>query len=301
MNKFTLNLSVIALVVSQAACAEDQPKVADAAATGMGTPTTELETGELHKKAAENAAEKLESMADDAAKPAVTEADDASTNDPLQQFAETLRTEIPHMPIDSISATPIAGVYEVVTEGQIYYIDQSVNILFTGNMINLETQENLTETRLGTLHMDLLASMDEKDMLIYEPEEASDRSITVFTDISCHYCRLLHQDIDTLLEAGVRVRYLMFPRAGLNSDGHKALESVWCADDPQSAMTVAKAGGQIQEMSCSNPIESHMQVAQEVGLRGTPLIYLDTGERVHGYREAAVLAKMVNDGTPYAQ
>jgi len=288
MNKFALKLSVLAIVFAQTACADDTPKE-------PATPVAKTEAGELLDTATDSAA-KLEAVtaaANDTVQP--------STEELTAQFTKRLAEEIPNMPIDSIDATPIAGVYEVVTEGQIYYIDQNAGFLFTGNLIDLETEENLTENRLGTIHMDLLASMDEKEMLIYEPEEPSDRSITVFTDISCGYCRLLHEQIDTLLDAGVRVRYLMFPRAGLDSDGYRALESVWCADDPQKAMTVAKAGGQIEEKSCANPIEDHVQVAQAVGLRGTPLIYLDTGERVHGYREAKILANMVNDGTPYAK
>ena len=123
-------------------------------------------------------------------------------------------------------------------------------------------------------------------MLIYEPEGPSERSITVFTDISCGYCRRLHEDIDALLDEGVRVRYLLFPRAGLGSQGHKDLESVWCAEDPQAAMTAAKAGARITPATCENPIESHIALAEQVGLRGTPLIYLDTGRARAGLPRA---------------
>lgn len=135
-------------------------------------------------------------------------------------------------------------------------------------------------------------------MLIYEPAEPSTRSITVFTDISCGYCRRLHAELDTLLEEGVRVRYLMFPRAGIGSQGHKDLESVWCADNPQEAMTNAKAGGKIVAKSCPNPIEEHVALAERLGLRGTPLIYTDGGEKIPGYREASALVAMVNASEP---
>jgi len=80
----------------------------------------------------------------------------------------------------------------------------------------------------------------------------------------------------------VRVRYLLFPRAGLDSQAHKDLESVWCADNPQEAMTVAKSGGSVEAKSCENPIELHVTLAEQIGLRGTPLIYLDNGERIPG-------------------
>ena len=302
MNKLALKVSVLALIIVQAACADESDPsaavqkavVTDAGPdTGVSMPTTEMETNVLVKKAADNA-EATAAAASDAT--AQTSEDEA-----ISRLRAQIEKTIPGMPIKSVKATPVDGVYELVSEGQIYYINKDANFLLTGNMIDLETEQNLTELRLGGLHMDLLADIEESNMLIYEPEEPSDRSITIFTDISCGYCRLLHEQIDTLLDAGVRVRYLMFPRAGLGSPGHQALESVWCADNPQSAMTVAKAGGQVDELSCDNPIEKHVEVAQQVGLRGTPLIYLDTGERVHGYREAAILAKMVQDGTPYSE
>ena len=302
ISKSALKVSVLALIIAQSACADAadtsttvQKAVADtqsvtnvaAADTGVSMPASEMETGVLTKKAVDNA---------EAAAAAVTSEDETIT-----QLRAEIEKTIPGMLIKSVRATPVDGVFELVSEGQIYYIDKDASFLLTGNMIDLETEQNLTELRLGGLHMDLLADIDESNMLIYEPEEPSDRWITVFTDISCGYCRLLHEQIDTLLDAGVRVRYLMFPRAGLGSPGHQALESVWCSDNPQNAMTVAKAGGQIDELSCDNPIEQHVDVAQQVGLRGTPLIYLDTGERVHGYREAAILAQMVQDGKPYSE
>jgi len=93
--------------------------------------------------------------------------------------------------------------------------------------------------------MSLLQDMGEDNMLVYEPDEPTGRSITVFTDISCGFCRRLHADIDQLLDEGVAVRYLLFPRAGLGSSGHQALEDVWCNENPQEAMTVAKAGGRV--------------------------------------------------------
>ena len=63
-------------------------------------------------------------------------------------------------------------------------------------------------------------------------------------------------------------------------------------------MTNAKAGGKIVEKSCDNPIKSHVELAERLGLRGTPLIYTDSGVKVPGYREAAILAGMVNDSKP---
>lgn len=234
----------------------------------------------------------------------VTETIDAEPANPdvsdetLGNIRERLTELLPGIRLGEISPTQIPGLYELITDGQIYYVDESAQFLVDGNLIQLSNRANLTDARLGGIHLSLIKEVGEENMLIYEPEKKSTRSITVFTDISCGYCRRLHAELDTLLEQGVRVRYLLFPRAGLGSQGHKDLESVWCADDPQEAMTIAKAGGEIVAKTCENPIEQHVALAERVGLRGTPLIYTDSGEKVPGYREAAALASMVNTTEP---
>jgi thiol:disulfide interchange protein DsbC len=216
----------------------------------------------------------------------------------IDEIGERVTARLPGFVISSLTETELPALYELVSDGRIYYIDESAEYLIDGNLIRLEDRINVTDSRLGSIHMGLIDGLNEKNMLVYEPEQPSNRSITVFTDISCGYCRRLHAELDTLLEEGIRVRYLMFPRAGLGSQGHKDLESVWCADNPQEAMTNAKAGGRIEAKTCANPIEEHIALAERLGLRGTPLIYTDSGEKIPGYREASALAHMIENSEP---
>jgi len=219
----------------------------------------------------------------------------------LAEVRENAQKHLGDFEITELSESPIPGLYELVSGGTIFYVDAQGKYLIEGDMIDLEQRISLTEQKLGKLHISMIAGMEDDEMLVYQPAKPTGRAITVFTDISCGYCRRLHAEIDTLLEAGIAVRYLMFPRAGLDTPASQALESVWCADDPQAAMTTAKAGGQVPTKSCSNPIEAHVELAQQVGLRGTPLIYLDTGERIPGYRDATSIVQQVSSGEPYVQ
>lgn len=213
---------------------------------------------------------------------------------------ENVREHLGNFEITSVSESLIPGLYELVSGGTILYVNQGGNLLIEGDMIDLENRTNLTEQRKGKLHMGMISQLSESDVLVYEPEEPTGRSITVFTDISCGYCQRLHQELDTYLDAGVAVRYLMFPRAGLQTPAANALESVWCNEDPQAAMTTAKSGGRVPPKSCDNPMEQHVALAQQVGLRGTPLIYLDTGDRIPGYRDAATVVDMVLSNEKWA-
>ena len=224
---------------------------------------------------------------------------DAAVVPDLDALRARIEANLPGMRAASVDATPVPGLFEAVIDGQIYYVDESGDYLFDGSLVHLATRENLTEARLGTLHMAALTGVGAANMLSYAPVEPSGRSITIFTDISCGYCRKLHADLDVLLDAGIAVNYLLFPRAGLGSEGDAALESVWCNADPQAAMTAAKGGASVPEATCDNPIEQHVALARQVGLRGTPLIYTDAGERIPGYREPAAIVDMIESSEPW--
>ena len=127
----------------------------------------------------------------------------ADGNVSIDELRERIAESLPGLVPTSVAETPIAGLFELVVDGQIYYVNESADYLLDGSLIELQTRTNVTEGRLGGIQSSLIEEMGEENMLIYEPEEASDRSITVFTDISCGYCRRLHEDIDALLELGL--------------------------------------------------------------------------------------------------
>ena len=226
----------------------------------------------------------------------------AADDDDFAELRKALAERLPDIKVTSINETPLEGIYELISSGQIYYLSGDGRFVIEGELIDLEARKNLTTERLGSLHLALINDMDEAEMLVYKGESDDpskpNRSITVFTDVSCGYCRKLHTELDTFIESGVDVRYLLFPRAGLGTPAAQALESVWCADDPQGAMTIAKSGGKVAEKTCENPIENHMAVAEQIGLRGTPLIYLDNGVRIPGYRSANELVDILNASEP---
>jgi len=135
-------------------------------------------------------------------------------------------------------------------------------------------------------------------MIIFLPKK-TEYTLTVFTDTNCGYCRKLHQDVPELNRLGVKVRYLLFPRdddGSLTSPGYLELQSVWCADNQQEAITTAKAGGQIPQKQCANPIRKHIAVARALGLQGTPLLVTGKGTLLNGYRPVAGLMEELKSG-----
>lgn len=213
---------------------------------------------------------------------------------PEEQLRESMARLAPDMEITAISESVMPGVYELVSGAQVFYLTPDGKYMLEGSIIDLEGRIDISEQRRGSLQMSLINQVPEDQMLVFNNEAGdAERSITVFTDTDCGYCQKLHQEIDAITDANIRVRYLLFPRAGIESASSVELQSVWCADDQQQAMTVAKTGGQVPPATCENPIESHMAIARQVGLRGTPLIYLDNGTKIPGYQPAAQLIQQI--------
>jgi thiol:disulfide interchange protein DsbC len=215
---------------------------------------------------------------------------------PEQTIRAALEKAAPGVKISLITPAPIAGLYEVMVGTELMYITEDGRYFVTGHIVDLKTRDDLTEPRLAQLRKHRLEQLDDSQMVIFGPADAK-HTVTVFTDIECGYCRKLHSQIAEYNQAGIRVRYVFFPRAGKGSAAYDEAVSVWCAGDAaarQEAMTAAKAGKPIPAKTCDNPIDAHMALGADLGLRGTPAIVTATGEMIPGYVEPKRLAAELN-------
>lgn len=215
--------------------------------------------------------------------------------DDLGALKARLQANIENMPIESISKTPMPGLYEIQSGLNFAYVSLDGRYLIEGDLNDMFSGRQLTEDRRKTQRSVMLAGIPEDQSILYAPEkDPAKYTVTVFTDIDCGYCRLLHKSIKEYNDAGIAVKYLFFPRSGPNTESFHKAEAVWCAEDRQAALTQAKVGGGYEgARSCSNPVMSHLQMAADLGIRGTPAIILPNGAHVPGYRPPAELVKIL--------
>lgn len=128
------------------------------------------------------------------------------------------------------------------------------------------------------------------DMIIYAPK-APKAVVTVFTDLDCGYCRKLHGEIPQLMELGIELRYLAFPRHGIGSASYRKMGSVWCSKNRQSAMSKAMYGEAIPHQDCAHSLTAQYNLARELGISGTPTLIFADGTLWGGYLSAEKLAK----------
>ena len=101
--------------------------------------------------------------------------------------------------------------------------------------------------------------------------------------MDCGFCRSLHSDIERLLQSGIEVRYLAFPRGGEASESFDKMVSVWCSDDRQRAITQAKRGQNLPMRDCESPVLAHYRLGVLLGISGTPAIITSDGDLIAGY------------------
>ncbi|MEJ2393247.1 MAG: DsbC family protein [Candidatus Thiodiazotropha sp.] len=215
-------------------------------------------------------------------------------NAEIEQVRQAMSKLLSGHQASSINPSPIPGLYEVLVGAEIYYVSADGKYLFTGKLYDVDKREDLTTPKLAKVKAEMIEKVGEENMVIFAPEKY-DHTVTVFTDIDCGYCRKLHSEIQQYNDRGIRVRYLMFPRAGIGSPSYDKAVNVLCADDRNEAMTLAKAGKDIEHKQCENPVAKEYALGQKLGVTGTPAIFLENGELVPGYVPADRMAAMLKE------
>jgi thiol:disulfide interchange protein DsbC len=193
---------------------------------------------------------------------------------------------------NKVNKTPIEGLLEVTTNRGVFYTSADGAYFMQGRLFDMDNgMVNLTDKAMSSMRLEGMEQF--KDSMIVFPAEEEKHQITVFTDTTCGYCRKLHAQIDEYNDLGITVRYMAFPRGGVNSRSFDDIKSVWCAKDQRDAMTKAKNSGQIPEANCNAPIAQHYNLGQAVGVTGTPAIMLEDGQMIPGYKPPQALFKML--------
>jgi thiol:disulfide interchange protein DsbC len=209
----------------------------------------------------------------------------------VAEVRKLISARFPEIRPEQISASPVAGLYEVRIGSKITYVSADGRHMVQGEIFDLDSERNLTEGRLEGVRKDVLTGVSESGMVIFAPAKYQ-HTVTVFTDVDCGYCRKLHRQMAEYNARGIRVRYMYFPRSGPGTESWLKSEQVACAKDPRSAMTKSKLGEVLKDKACKpNPVAEHYNVGREFGLQGTPAIVLESGELIGGYLEPDELAK----------
>jgi len=224
--------------------------------------------------------------------------------EPTQQETEIIKVKegtnkiLKSGDISSVTPTKISGLYEVMVGPQLFYVSADGKYLLSGKLFDIDNRDDLTTPKISQAKAQAIEAVGDENMVIFAPEKYQ-HTVTVFTDIDCGYCQKLHSEIDDYNKLGIRVRYLMYPRAGIGSDSYDKAVTVMCADDRKDAVTRSKAGEKLEKKECDNPVKDHFELGQSLGVSGTPAVFLESGDMLPGYIPAKRMKKIIDDMKEY--
>lgn len=208
-----------------------------------------------------------------------------------QKLTETLSVNVLN-----VEPAPIKGLYQAITDRGIIYTTTDGSKLIHGTIYDLSNgMENLTEAALASPRREMIKKYQDK-MIVFKAKHEK-HVVTVFTDITCGYCRKLHNEMAEYNDLGITVRYLAFPRQGVPSDNASNMRSIWCAKDPRKAMNDAQNGKSIASANssvCDPDINGQYQLGSTLGVNGTPAIVLENGSLIPGYQPPQNLLKLLD-------
>jgi thiol:disulfide interchange protein DsbC len=211
----------------------------------------------------------------------------------LQALRDSVAERFPEINPEEVFESPLAGWYTIRKGAIVAYISADGRYLLQGDVIDLQHNTNLSEASRNDARVAMMTAVSDEELIVFSPDEV-EHTVSVFTDIDCTFCRRLHAQIDQYMEQGIEVRYFLYPRNGPTSPSWAKAENVWCANDRNEALTLAKLDKEFPTRTCDASIVStHYAIGQDVGLRGTPAIVLDNGTLFSGYMPAEQLKQAI--------
>lgn len=191
-----------------------------------------------------------------------------------------------------VKPSPVAGLQTVFTDNGVLYVTDDGKYVLQGPMFDVSGKlpVNVTNQLLNKQLQQL-----EPEMIVYKaPKEKY--VITVFTDITCGYCRKMHSQIDEYNKLGITIRYLAFPRQGVNSQAGKDMKSIWCVAPAgrKKAFDAAMKGDDISPVSCNIDLKKHYDLGVQLGVQGTPAVMLSDGMLLPGYQGPKEMLALLN-------
>jgi thiol:disulfide interchange protein DsbC len=180
---------------------------------------------------------------------------------------------------DSVTRTPF-GLWEIVIGTEVFYVDQDVNYVFLGRVIDAKTRDDLTAKK-----RDDLLRVDFKtlplDQAVKTVRGDGSRTLVTFEDPNCGFCKKLHRDLAGL--KNVTIYTFLYPI--LSQDSFEKSRGVWCAKDRAKAWDELMASGNAPPApaaDCKHPLQQTLDLGRKLDVSGTPTLIFTDGRRMPG-------------------
>jgi thiol:disulfide interchange protein DsbC len=211
---------------------------------------------------------------------ALADSDDVPA-DVAARIRATLKERIPELHIEGIHKSPVAGLYELNTGGELLYVNDTATLIFAGRAIDTKTRHDLTAER-----WDVLNAVDFNalpfNLAIKTVRGDGSRKLAIFADPLCPYCRQLEQNMQGI--SNVTIYTFLYPIEQLHPGASVKSVEIWCSKDPSSAWTK----WMLQKVDpgdtrCKGaPVDQLQKLGEKLHIDSTPTLFTADGKRTRG-------------------
>lgn len=191
-----------------------------------------------------------------------------------------MQKKYPDIAVESVTKTPLPGIFEVFANGQLLYTDEKAAYLFlNAHMIDTEKKTNLTEERMSRLTAIKFSELP-LDLAFKRVKGKGTRQLAYFADPNCGYCKRFEQDLAKVND----VTFYVFLYPVLGPDSMAKSKSIWCSKDRVKAWDDQLVNGIAPTApgGCDTPIEKILAFGRQKNITGTPTMFFVDGQRVPG-------------------
>ena len=191
--------------------------------------------------------------------------------------------------IEAVQPSSIPGLMEIrfrTPQGiQILYTDPKGENIVQGEIYDTRTGRNLTDERISKLSAIKFDSLP-LDKAVKIVRGSGKRVAAMFSDPYCPACQSFEQTLQQVEDLTLYV--FMFPV--IRPERIDDSKSIWCAPDRSKAwLDLALRKKAPAAATCDNPVESIVALGQSIGVRATPTLFFENGERQQGGMSASDL------------
>ena len=165
-------------------------------------------------------------------------------------------------------------------------------------MIDMKTEQNLTEERLRKLNAIPFASLP-LNLAVKIRRGDGKRVLAMFADPYCPACKRFEQELAQVNDVSIYVFMLPIIHPELADDSR----AIWCSPDRAKAWVDLALDGRRPKAkpTCATPLKEIAELADKLGIRATPTLFLADGERIDGGLSAKQLDAALNAAQEHAK
>jgi len=199
--------------------------------------------------------------------------------DTLEDVQAAFEKQFKGVEVGEVRKTPLPGLFEVQVGMNVLYVDEAVEYVLQGSLIEVETRTDLTKARKQKLSEVPFESLP-LARAVKLVRGTGARKMAIFEDPNCPYCKKLHSTLKEMDD--LTIYSFLFPV--LSQDSVTKARDIWCAEAPAQVWQDWMLQDEAPETArCDdNPAKEIIALGHKLQVSGTPAMFFEDGSRLSG-------------------